>query len=235
MSSMASSSRSSCLSSPSKLNKKRHTAPPKNTKKKSTKKSMENNPKNKKQERENHYSVDLSCQCISNTNQLKATVLGAPLSYKRSGRKKSMSYDQQALEKKSFVNAVDTLFQINKKEMVPFQKQNVQVRATFYFTRKCIMNDVDNLTKFILDCFQIGKIYHDDRQVMKLVVEKKTGTRDMTVFHISRHFLEEEDNNDNQDNGNNNSKAVKQIEEEDTEGKANNTEDNVDVIDLTHN
>ncbi|OEU12963.1 hypothetical protein FRACYDRAFT_243247 [Fragilariopsis cylindrus CCMP1102] len=126
-----------------------------------------------------------------------ATVLGAPLSYKRSGRKKSMSYDQQALEKKSFVNAVDTLFQINKKEMVPFQKQNVQV--------------------------------------MKLVVEKKTGTRDMTVFHISQHFLEEEDSNDNKDNSNNNSKAVKQIEGEDTEGNANNTEDNVDVIDLTYN
>jgi Holliday junction resolvase RusA-like endonuclease len=113
--------------------------------------------------------------------------LGIPLSYKRSGRKKFMSHDQQSLEKKCFVNAISNLFQISRKEIVPFGKAKVEVRATFIFTRKCIMNDVDNLTKCILDCFQIGNIYHDDRQVMKITVEKKTGTQAMTDFMY--HFM----------------------------------------------
>ena len=145
---------------------------------------------------------------------MKATILGIPLSYKRSGRNKSMSYDQQSLEKKSFVNAINNLFQISRKEIVPFGKAKIEVRATFIFTRKCIMNDVDNLTKFILDCFQIGKIYHDDRQVMRLIVEKKTGTQAMTDFHVLlyddvRHdliidLLDEEENEDDDNSNNNN-------------------------------
>ena len=187
------------LPSPCKLKKKR--PPPADPKKTSTKKT-----KNKKKERETHYSVDLSCPCVSNTKEMKATIMGIPLSYKRSGRKKFMSYDQQTLEKKSFVNAVNNLFQISKKEMIPFGKTKIEVRATFFFTRKCIMNDVDNLTKFILDCFQIGKVYDDDRQVMKIMVEKKTGTHAMTVFHILHHVdevLKEEEDDDDDNNDNN--------------------------------
>ena len=183
---------------------------PTNLKKKSTDKKRTN----KKKERENHYSVDLSCPCVSNSKEMKATILGIPLSYKRSGRNKRMSYDQQSLEKKSFVDAINNLFQISRKEIVPFGKAKIEVRATFIFTRKCIMNDVDNLTKFILDCFQIGKIYHDDRQVMRLIVEKKTGTQAMTDFHVLlyddvRHdviidLLDEEENEDDDNSNNNN-------------------------------
>jgi hypothetical protein len=123
------------------LKKKKRTSPT-NLRNKSADKKR----KNKKKERETHYSVDPSCPCVSNSKEMKATILGIPLSYKRSGRKKFMSYDQQSIEKKSFVNAINNLFQISRKEIIPFGKAKVEVRATFIFTRKCIMNDVDNLT-----------------------------------------------------------------------------------------
>jgi Holliday junction resolvase RusA-like endonuclease len=198
----------SSLSLQKEQKKKKRTSPT-NLKKNSTDKKRSN----KKKERETHYSVDLSCPCVCNSKEMKAAILGIPLSYKRSGRKKFVSYDQQSLEKKSFVNAINNLFQINNKEIIPFGKAKVEVTATFVFTRKCIMNDVDNLSKFLLDCFQIGNIYHDDRQVMKLIVEKKTGTQAMTEFHVSLHddvrhdiiidLLDDDNDNDNDNNDNN--------------------------------
>jgi Holliday junction resolvase RusA-like endonuclease len=213
------------MSSLSPQKKQKKGTSPTNLKKKTTDKKRSN----KKKERETHFSVDLSCPCVSNSKEMKATILGIPLSYKRSGRNKLMSYDQQSLEKKSFVNAINNLFQISRKDIIPFGKVKVEVRATFIFTRKCIMNDVDNLTKFILDCFQIGNIYHDDRQVMKLTVEKKTGTQAMTEFHVLLHddvrhdiiidLLDEEDDEDNDNNNDHN--------EDDNDNNDN------DIIDLT--
>ena len=69
--------------------------------------------------------------------------------------------------------------------------------ATFVFARRNgkIPNDVDNLSKFLLDCLQLPyvcddgtvvKTYDNDNQVLKLCVEKQYGDVPMTQFSIAR-------------------------------------------------
>ena len=141
------------------------------------------------------FSFDTLSPFLCTRDKLMVRVYGNPLSYKRTGGYNR--FDTQKREKKEFLDALFAYYALHGVRPASFGKDDVHVVATFVFARRNgkIPNDVDNLSKFLLDCLQLPyvcddgtvvKTYDNDNQVLKLCVEKQYGDVPMTQFSITR-------------------------------------------------
>ena len=96
-------------------------------------------------------------------------------------------YDAQLYEKQAFALKVFKALELTGFELGPLFMRGVplSVKMIFHFKKPSLsklvmpthLNDVDNLSKFVLDALQSGclinKIWVDDGQVVRLVSEKR--------------------------------------------------------------
>jgi len=135
-------------------------------------------------------------------NEMTAMILGKPESFKRPGGIRHR-YDTQRGLKNEFVYVLFQLHQMNNVIPTSFGTDDVEIDATFVFARRNgkILNDIDNLSKFLLDCLQLPfpplegssdriSIYNNDNQVVKLSVRKEYGDVAMTRFSVVRHVID---------------------------------------------
>ena len=154
----------------------------------------------KKKSKDTTFCTDSSMPFVCTEDKLTATIIGKPQSYKRTGGNKGIRYDQQKAIKSEFVKTLHSLYKAHGVPPKSFGRDNIYVNGTFIFARRNgnILNDVDNLSKFLLDCLQLehNKIStcHNDNQVVKLMVEKKYGDIAMTTFTVGN-FIGYDDNN----------------------------------------
>ena len=150
-------------------------------------------PCKKKKSEDPFFHTNSSMPFVCTQDKLTATIIGKPQSFKRTGGGNTRNrYDQQKDRKQEFVGALFSLYEKHGVAPKSFGRDNIDVTGTFVFARKngIILNDVDNLAKFLLDCFQIphNKIAtcNNDNQVVRLLVEKKYGETALTTFTIVR-------------------------------------------------
>ena len=112
----------------------------------------------KKKTKEPHFCIDNNMPFVCTQDKLTATILGKPQSYKRTGG--NNRYDQQKELKREFVAALFDLYGSHEVPPKAFGRDDIEVSATFVFGRKNgkILNDVNNLAKFLLDCLQSNTI-----------------------------------------------------------------------------
>lgn len=138
------------------------------------------------------FSVDSHTPFVYTENMLTVTIFGRPQSYKRTGGNHGIRYDQQKEIKAEFVRALSSLYKEHRVKPMSFGQDDIEVNATFVFERKNgrILNDVDNLSKFLLDCLQLQhnkiSLCDNDNQVIRLCVEKKYGDVAFTKFTVVR-------------------------------------------------
>ena len=144
-----------------------------------------------------HFSAHKSMPFACTEEKMIVTVMGKPQSMKRTGGRAGMNYrfNRQKKLQEEFVAAVSKVQAMHGiSQSRSFGKANIEVRAHFIFPKKngTIPNDVDNLSKFLLDCFQLPNkdgdaICDNDNQTLKLTVSKKYGIgvgQGMTIFEI---------------------------------------------------
>ena len=157
----------------------------------SSKRKQDNNgigQEQSKKTKEPHFRIDKNMPFVCTEDKLIATILGKPQSYKRTGG--NNRYDLQKELKLEFVAALFRLYGVHDVRPKFFGTDDIELTATFVFPKRKgkIPNDVDNLSKILLDCFQIphNKIAtcHNDNQVVKLSVEKKYGEIPLTTFTV---------------------------------------------------
>ena len=150
------------------------------------------NDNGRKKKKVTTFNADVQSPFVYTENMLTATIFGKPQSYKYTGGNHGIRYDQQKELKAEFVRALFTLYTEHSVEPMAFGQDDVEVNVTFVFARRNgkIPNNVNNLSKKILDCLCIQhnkiRVCNNDNQVIKLCIEKKYGDVPLTKFTVVR-------------------------------------------------
>ena len=127
---------------------------------------------------------------FSHVNGIGCSIGGKPLSWKRVGRAPNgHAYNSQAVEMKSFADALFANFSHHKLAACVFQDELVEIEVKFWFEQRIIRNDIDNLLKFVMDSLQKARIIDNDSQVVKVSMMKATGKANKIDLKVFRHFL----------------------------------------------
>jgi Holliday junction resolvase RusA-like endonuclease len=130
-------------------------------------------------------------------SELSFSVEFPPTPWKRPGGT-TQRYDSQVVEKNAFCLLVNRQIRasVPALNIAPYFKKHTPLSVSLVFSFKRIgilgmptnKNDIDNLTKFVLDALQsgslAGKIWHDDGQIVDLHVRKLWADYDLITCSI---------------------------------------------------
>ena len=147
--------------------------------------------RNTKKARRSEYFIPLPQSTVfANVNGLGCSIGGKPLSWKRVGRAPNgHAYNSQAVEMKSFADALFANFSHHKLAACVFQDELVEIEVKSWFEQRIIRNDIDNLLKFVMDSLQKARIFDNDSQVVKVSMMKATGKANKIDLKVLHHFL----------------------------------------------
>ena len=147
--------------------------------------------RNTKKARRSDYFIPLPQSAVfANVNGLGCSIGGKPLSWKRVCRAKNgHSYNSQTAEMKSFADALFANFSHHNTAAWMFGDELVEIEVKFWFEQRTIMNDIDNLLKFVMDSLQKARIIDNDNQVVKVCMMKATGKENKIELKVFCHFM----------------------------------------------
>lgn len=124
---------------------------------------------------EPHFTALPRDICFSRVNSIGCSIGGKPLSWKCVARgKKGYSYNSQTAEMKSFADALFANFSRRNLSASIFQDELVKMEVNFWFKQRKILNNIDNLLKFVMVVIQKSRIIDNDSQVVNVTIKKET-------------------------------------------------------------